>query len=68
MSYLLICVFVIFFVPRSSVLRKAFELQSFEFHGTKIIITVLVDAWFYYWSLTPYSFSVEGKGNCSLLF
>ena len=32
--------------------EKHLKLSSFKFHGTKSIRSVLVDVWFYYWSLT----------------
>ena len=56
-------VYIIFFVLRSSLLRKAFELSSFEFHEMKIIKLCLVLL------LVSYSLVLSrGKGSCSLLF
>ena len=58
---LLVCVCIIFFF--CVCWEKHSNLSSFEFRGTKIIKSVLVDVWFYYCSLTPYMFSVRGRGE-----
>ena len=60
LNVLFVCMCISFFVP-SSALRKAFELSNFEFPGTKIFRSLLIDAWFYYWSLTPYWSFVREK-------